>query len=307
MIKNVYAQEFVSTQDGHEIFYQLAGNAQATPFLVVHGGPGAGCSLAMLDFFDLDKCHIILVDQRGAGKSKPHADLTNNTTAKIIADFELIRKLLKIDSWVLFGGSWGSTLSLAYAIKHPEVIRAMILRGIFLSTQQEIAWLFEGVKSFKLEAWQDFVAPLSADDAKDVLKFYYTQLTEADLNTQQYFAKKFAKWEASLSTLEPDLQFIEAFLDKDLSYALARIEAHYLINNCFFPSNNYLLDNINLIEHIPLKIIQGLYDLVCPPVSASKLHFAYNNSELITTVAGHSAFDKANKSALIAAVNSYLS
>lgn len=303
--KLVYATRFLETKSKHIVHYRLAGNSAGIPVLVVHGGPGAGCSLSMLEFFDLKKYKIILVDQRGSGLSTPHANLENNTTQDLLDDFEAIRQKLGVDKWLLFGGSWGSTLSLAYAIQHKKHISGMILRGIFLATKREVDWIMQGARQFKLSEWQELIAPLTILERKDVLASYYAKLTDEDKSIQKTFSKKFAVWEACLSTLEHNQAMLQAFNDEAFSLALARIEAHYLINDCFFPTNDFLLANINTIQDVSLVIVQGKYDLVCPPMAAYELHQAHKNSKLILTCAGHSAFDLETKNALIKAVSEF--
>jgi proline iminopeptidase len=291
---------YLQTNSKHKVFYTVLG--KGIPVLVVHGGPGAGCSLNMTDFFDLNKFMVILVDQRGCGKSTPNACIENNTTFDLISDFEEIRKKLKISKWLLFGGSWGSTLSLIYAISHPEIITGMVLRGVFLSTQSEINWLFNAAKYFNLNCWNDFSQGV---DSSNLLEYYHKKLTSTNPETIATYAKKFAKMEATLSYLKPNKKMIEAFTNPKFSIALARIEVHYLKNKCFLPSEDFILDNIKTINHIPIKIVQGAYDVVCTPTNAEKLKLKHANSSIHLTIAGHSAFETETKKALIKAVNDF--
>lgn len=291
-------ERYLKTNSEHVVFYQILGKGQ--PVLVVHGGPGAGCSLNMADFFDLEKFMIVLVDQRGCGKSTPNACINNNTTLDLINDFEAIRKQLKIEKWLLFGGSWGSTLSLVYAIYHPRVISGMVLRGVFLSTPKEISWLFQAAKYFNLQCWQDFTENL--DNTGDILSLYYQKLTSNQPTIVATYAKRFAQMEATLSTLTANQDMVEKFTAPEFSKALAIIEVYYLKNNCFLPTKNYILDNIQIISHIPMKIVQGAYDLVCPPATAQKLHKHHINSTITLTTAGHSAFEPETKIALTKAM-----
>lgn len=293
---------YLQTNSQHIVFYRVLG--KGIPVLIVHGGPGAGCSINMTDFFDLNKFMLILVDQRGCGKSTPNACIENNTTFDLINDFEVIRKKLKIKKWLLFGGSWGSTLSLVYAISHPNIITGMILRGIFLSTKSEINWLFNAAKYFNLKCWNEFTK--DCDNSSNLLDYYHEKLTSNDPTTINTYAKKFAKMEATLSTLKPNTKMIEDFTTPEFCIALAKIEVHYLKNKCFLPSEDFILDNIKTINHIPIKIIQGAYDIVCTPTNAEKLNLKHENSSINLTLAGHSAFEKETKNALIKSVNEFV-
>lgn len=288
---------FLITQDNHKVYYDTHGNKQGIPVLVIHGGPGAGCSHAMLEFFDLSKYFVILVDQRGSGKSLPYASLKNNTTQDLIKDFEAIRTQLKIDQWILFGGSWGSTLALTYAIYYPSVPIALILRGVFLARTSETAWLMQnGASNLNPHAWQEFIQEIPLEEQFNILSHYYKKLTSSDLKTQQKWAIKMAKWEASISYLKHNKAAIHAFIEPKFSLALARIEVHYLYNNCFIPEN-YILNNVNILKNIPIHIVQGAYDLVCPAKSAYDLQKA-TNASLVITHAGHSASETETKQQL---------
>ncbi|OGT29703.1 MAG: prolyl aminopeptidase [Gammaproteobacteria bacterium RIFCSPHIGHO2_12_FULL_35_23] len=277
----------------HTIYVEQCGNPQGLPILFVHGGPGSGCSESDRCFFDPELYHIILFDQRGAGRSLPYACLEHNTTQDLVADMEKIRLELGIDNWIIFGGSWGSTLSLAYAQAHPDKTCALIVRGIFLGTRPEINWLYykPGADWFFPEFYENFLAPLADRDLNktDIIEAYYQLLTSEDEIKRLNAAKAWSIWEAQTATLDPNNNKLELFSSPHFALSFARIECHYFTNNCFFTTNQ-LLHNMDKIAHLPGIIIQGRYDMICPPKHAWLLHKAWPESELfLIRDAGHAS------------------
>jgi proline iminopeptidase len=301
-----YESDHLNVDATHRIYYEVCGNPTGLPVLFVHGGPGGGCDTDHRRFFDPEHYRIILVDQRGCGRSTPHASLIDNSTPHLIDDFEVIRTHLNIKQWVLFGGSWGSTLSLAYAIAHPERILGLILRGIFLARTHEINWIMQhGASMMAPEAWNRFISLLNEDEQEDILSAYYQRLTNDDLSIQQTAALHLARWEAEISTLKPDAALIKHFTEPDFSLALARIEIHYLYHQCFLNSNT-LLEHIDTLKDLPVHIVQGQYDLICPPNSAWTLAQALPQATLTFTQAGHAASEPETQAALIEATQQFL-
>lgn len=288
-----FAADHLDTGDGHQIYIEQSGNKNGIPVIFVHGGPGGGTSPLQRRFFDPSKYHIILFDQRGCGKSRPHASLDNNDTWKLVSDMELIRTHLNIESWVVFGGSWGSTLSLLYAEKHPKRVRALILRGIFLLRQKELDWFYgPGTGSIFPEAWDAFMAPLSAQERQDPIGAYYKRLTHEDQTVRVEAAQVWSVWESSAVTLVPDEAQIQYARDPYFALPFARIEAHYFVNKGFLEVDNQILKDAHTLRDIPITIVQGRYDAICPPVSAYELKKAAPWADLkIVDVAGHSAFE----------------
>ena len=288
-----YRDFYFSVGGGHELYVELSGNPNGEPVLVVHGGPGGGCSPTSRRFFDASYYHIIMVDQRGAGKSKPHASLEYNTTDFLIEDFELLRQHLDIDSWMLFGGSWGSTLSLLYAQAYPEHVSAMILRGIFLGRQEDMQWLFEagGASRVFADYWLSYVDKVPVDQRGSLVDYYYQVLTGDNDLQRAMAAKAWAMWEAKISTLEPQVFNLDSAADLHDALAISRIECHYAKYDCFL-SENQILDNMSAIAHIPGIIVHGRYDMVCPMDQAKLLHDQWPAAELhIVRDAGHSQME----------------
>jgi len=296
---------FLKVDETHEIYVEEVGNKNGIPIIFVHGGPGGGISPDHRRYFDPKKFRVILFDQRGCGKSKPFGELKNNTTQDLVADMEKIRIKLGINSWHLFGGSWGSTLALAYAITHADKVLNMILRGIFLVRPQEIKWFYqEGASFFYPQEWQDFLSVIPKDEQDNLVKAYYKRLTSSNSEDVKKAAIAWSKWEGSTSKLIKDTKMIDSFSDETFSYAFARIECHYFINNAFFSSDNWILENIHKISHIKSVLIQGRYDMPCPPVSAFLLHQAWANSKLlIIEQSGHSASEAGITKALVEQTN----
>ncbi len=289
----------------HEIYYEQAGNPQGVPVVFLHGGPGGGISESHRRFFDPQYYRIILFDQRGAGKSKPLAEIAENTTWELIKDIETLREHFKISDWHVFGGSWGSTLALAYAISHPTKVKSLLLRGIFLCRPLEIRWFYqEGASYVFPDHWEKFLAPVDLKDRNEMVKTYYKLLTTGDRGNQIKAAKAWSQWEAATAHLYIDQKSIDEFENPDYALSFSRIECHYFINNAFFPTNNYLLENIAKISHIPCHIVQGRYDMVCPARSAWELKKLLPAATLeIITDAGHSAMEPGIRSALIEATD----
>ncbi|WP_417455964.1 prolyl aminopeptidase [Kordiimonas sp.] len=301
-----YTSERIPVADGHEIYVEQSGNPHGIPVLFVHGGPGGGTSPIQRRFFNPSKYRIILFDQRGCGKSRPHASLENNTTWDLIADMEAIRTHLRVKTWVLFGGSWGSTLSLLYAQTHPERTRQIILRGIFLSRRKELDWFYrDGTRSLFPEAWKRFSSMVPTDEQDDLIKAYYKRLTAPEFERERLsFAKEWSLWEGSTVTLVPDDEQRAHSVDPVFALAFARIEAHYFLNQCFLDSDNHILRDCHKLKDIPVTIIQGRYDAICPPTSAWELAQAMPWASLkIVPVAGHSAFEPAIQHELICATD----
>ena len=283
----------IAVSDLHTVYFEQCGNPEGQPVLLVHGGPGGGIHPLYRQFFNPDFYRIILVDQRGCGQSTPHAELKDNTTEHLISDFEAIRKQLNIPRWILFGGSWGSTLSLAYAQAHPQVVDALILRGIFLGSDRENQWLFGGQGANYLfpDHWHDFIQFIPENERTDLLNAYYKRLTDPDPRIQQAAATAFSRWEISISTLHYSQESVDQFTASPAAISMARLECHYMMNLCFLKPNQ-LLNNVERISHIPCTIVHGRYDVVCAPNSAWMLHQALPLSQLhYVTEAGHSMLD----------------
>ena len=291
----------------HSVYYEQCGNPQGKPAIFVHGGPGGGSSSVHRRFWDPAVYRIILFDQRGCGRSKPHAELRNNTTWDLVDDMERIREHLGIDRWQLFGGSWGSTLALAYAQQHPERVTEMVLRGIFLLRQREIQWYYqEGASRLFPEAWQQYLEPIPREERDDMVGAYYRRLTSSDRAERIQAARAWSMWEGSTSRLVPDAELIKRTGDEAFAEAFARIECHYFINGGFFQEDGQLLKNIDRIKHIPATIVQGRYDVVCPAESAHDLHQAWPSSNLvIAPQSGHSALEPEITTHLLAATRGH--
>lgn len=285
----------------HALYFEQSGNPQGIPVLFLHGGPGSGASAVHRQFFDPAAYRIVIFDQRGAGRSTPHGDLTNNTTQDLIADIELLRTQLGIERWMVFGGSWGSTLSLAYAQAHPERVTAMVMRGIFLGSPREIDWFVNGIRNFFPDAWDRFVTPLQEDRRGDPLATYWPLLNHEHAGIALNAARTWSVYEGTCSTLLPNAELVSGFASERTAIGLARIEAHYM-RNALFLKPGELLASVPRIRHIPAVIVQGRYDMVCPPRAAFELAAAWPEAEFIVIPdAGHSAFEKSTRSALIAA------
>lgn len=299
-----YVTHSFAVDPPHVLHVEECGNPSGVPVVFVHGGPGAGCEPQHRSFFDPNVFRIVLFDQRGCGKSKPHAELDGNTTQALVADMERIRTTLGIDKWVVFGGSWGSTLGLVYAQTHPERVLGLILRGIFLCRPWEIQWFYqEGANRLFPDYWEDFLHPIPADERGDLVGAYYRRLTGKDEIARMAAAKAWSVWEGRCATLNPNKHVIEHFASPFTALSLARIECHYFVNNSFLAPDQILRDAARL-KGIPGVIVHGRYDAVCPVTNAWELHRAWPDSELrIVQAAGHSAFEPGITEALINAAD----
>jgi proline iminopeptidase len=302
-------QEFdLEVSEIHTLNVRTYGNPRGIPVVYLHGGPGGGTKPENTKYFDSNSYYIVLFDQRGCGKSKPFADLRENTTWDLVADIEKIRRKLNIATWYVFGGSWGSTLSLAYGIRHPEACRGFILRGIFLGTEPEIRHLYiDGTSRQFPENFEIFLQPVDGK-TENIIERYYSLLTSEDKEVRLRAAKAWSQWEGAVSRLLPNPKSVEEMGEDSFADAFARIECHYFRNNCFFESPNYLLDNISKITHLPCHIVHGRYDLVCAPEIGWKLHKAWRGSTLeFIPDAGHSSEEPGTALALTAAMDSFIS
>ena len=297
-----YSTHRLRVQPPHEIYVEESGNPEGIPVLFVHGGPGMGCDPRNRRFFDPELYHIILFDQRGAGQSTPHAELAHNTSQGLVSDMEKIREHLGIEQWILFGGSWGSTLSLLYAQAHPSRVLAMILRGIFLARQCDVDWLFQaGASRLFPDHWEDYLKPVVPERRDQIVQAYYDLLTGDNELARMAAAKAWSGWEARCATLRPNLEVVEHSLDPHIALALARIEAHYFVNNSFIRENQ-IIEEIDALRGIPGTIVHGRYDAVCPLDNAYELHRHWKESELhIVRDAGHAASEPGITDVLIRA------
>ena len=286
----------------HQIYWEESGNPRGVPVLFLHGGPGAGATPAHRRFFDPNFYRIVILDQRGAGRSLPHGEIVDNTTPHLVEDIEAVRKHRGIDQWHVFGGSWGSTLALAYAEAHPSRVRALILRGIFLCRKSEIDWFLYGIRNIFPEAWRAFSGFLPPAERGDLLENYYRRLIDPDPAIHMPAARAWSVYEGACSTLLPSPETITAFGEDRMALGLARIEAHYFRHGIFLPENS-LLANVDRIRRIPATIVQGRYDMVCPAVTADDLTRAWPEAEyLIVPDAGHSAMEPGIRAALVTAM-----
>lgn len=291
----------LKVSDIHEIYWERVGNPEGIPVVFLHGGPGGGLIPLYRQFFDPKAFHVVLFDQRGAGKSKPHAELRENTTWDLIDDIEKLREKFGVDKWYVFGGSWGSTLSLAYAISHPDRCLGLVLRGIFLTRKKELEWFYQyGASEIFPDFWERYRDEIPEDERGNFMTAYHKRLTSEDEATRLSAARAWSTWEGSTSKLYPDQDLMHHWEGEHEALSLARIESHYFVNGSFFPSENYLLENVDKIRHIPTWIVQGRYDIVCPMASAWDLHRAFPEARLIVTPdSGHSVSEKGNTAALI--------
>lgn len=299
-----YQQHSLNVSDLHTLYVEESGNPQGIPVLFIHGGPGGGSASKSRCFFNPELYRIVVFDQRGAGKSTPHAELQHNTTADLIDDIEKIREHLGIESWVLFGGSWGSTLSLLYAQAHPERVKEMILRGIFLCRKEDLHWFYQaGASRLFPDEWENYVKPVAQDQRNNFIEAYYKLLTCDDEIKRMGAAKAWSGWEGACSTLKRNQSVQDHFTEPHVALAMARIECHYFINDSFIEENQ-IIENMHKIAHIPGVIVHGRYDLVCPVDNAFALQKHWPQAQLqIIREAGHSAFEPGNTDALIKASN----
>ncbi len=291
----------------HSIYWEESGNPNGKPVIFVHGGPGGGTSPKTRGFFNPEKYRIIQFDQRGCGKSTPHACLEENTTWDLVADMEKIREMLGIEKWQVFGGSWGSTLSLAYAETHPERVTELVLRGIFMLRDKELKWFYqEGASFIYPDAWEKYLEFIPEEERGDLMKAYRKRLVSEDKELRLEAARRWSVWEGSTSFLFPDETYAERSAGAEFALAFARIENHYFVNNGFFEPEDQLLKNIDKIRHIPTVIVQGRYDVVCPMMTAWDLHKAFPEAEFtVITDCGHSAFEPKITAKLIEATDKF--
>lgn len=297
----------LAVDDRHTLYYEQCGNPKGKPVVLLHGGPGGGCSAKMRSFHDPAKYRIVLFDQRGAGRSTPHADLVGNTTWDLVADIERLRAHLEIDRWQVFGGSWGSTLALAYAQAHPRQVTELILRGIFMLRRWELEWFYqEGASRLFPEAWQQYIAAIPEDERGDLIAAFHKRLTSDDEATRLAAARAWSVWEGATSFLHIDEDFADSHADAQFALAFGRIENHYFTNAGFFEVDDQLLRDAYRIVDIPGVIVHGRYDVVCPVQNAFDLHQVWPKAELIVTPAsGHSAFEVENVDALVRATDRF--
>ncbi|QKT03192.1 prolyl aminopeptidase [Ectothiorhodospiraceae bacterium 2226] len=301
-----YVQHTLAVEPPHELHVEESGNPHGIPVLFVHGGPGAGCEPYHRRFFDPERYRIVLFDQRGCGRSTPHAELAGNTSQALVADMERIRTHLGIDRWVLFGGSWGSTLSLLYAQTHPERVRALVLRGIFLCRPREIDWFYQdGASRIFPDAWEDFIAPIPEGEREALVPAYHRRLTSDNELARMQAAKAWSHWEGATSTLRGSRAVQDHFDKPYTALSLARIECHYFLNDSFLAPDQLLRDALRLAD-IPGVIVQGRYDVVCPMESAWALHKAWPRAELVVVPdAGHSASEPGIVDVLVRATDRF--
>lgn len=297
----------LAVDDRHTLYYEQCGNPHGKPVVLLHGGPGAGCNAKMRRFHDPAKYRIVLFDQRGAGRSTPHADLTDNTTWHLVADIEALRTKLGIEQWQVFGGSWGSTLALAYAQKHPERATELVLRGIFMLRRWELEWFYqEGASRLFPDAWEHYLAPIPQDERGDLIAAYHRRLTSDDEAVRLAAAKAWSIWEGGTSYLHIDPHYATSHGDPKFALAFARIENHYFVNGGFFEVEEQLLRDAHRIADIPGVIVHGRYDVVCPLQSGWELHKAWPKAELaISPACGHSGFEAENVDALVRATDRF--
>ena len=297
-----YRTDYLAVQAPHQLYFEESGNPDGIPVLFVHGGPGSGCNHTDRCFFDPEKYRIILFDQRGSGRSKPHAELMHNNTQALIADMEQLREHLQIEQWLLFGGSWGSTLSLLYAQSHADRVAGLILRGIFLCRQKDVDWFYQGGAAHVFpDYWQSFIKPIPEAERGNLLAAYYQRLTSANELAQMSAAKSWSQWEAQCSSLRPNHELVENFTAPHLATSLARIETHYFMHEAFIEENQ-ILNNMDAIKHLPAIIVHGRYDMICPLDNAVALYDVWPESELkIIRDAGHSSREPGIVDALVRA------
>ena len=292
---------------GHVMYWEVMGNPQGRPVVFLHGGPGAGAAPDHRRFFDPAHYRIVVYDQRGAGRSTPLGEVADNTTPELIADLERLRSHLGFEDWLVFGGSWGSTLALAYAEAHPERVAALVLRGIFLCRPQEIDWFIQGMRNIFPEQWRRFAEFIPEAERQDLLGAYHRRLMDSNPEVHLPAARAWSTYEGACSTLLPSPETVAAFGEDRMALGLARIEAHYFVNRIFLP-DDALLDNIARVRRIPAVIVQGRYDIVCPIATADDLRRAWPEAEYVVVPdAGHSAMEPGIRRALVAAMEKFKS
>ena len=293
--------------DQHQVYFEQCGNPDGKPAIFLHGGPGGGGSEDVRRFFNRDLYRIIIFDQRGCGRSKPHGCLENNTTWHLVSDIENLREKLGIEKWLVFGGSWGSTLSLAYAQAHPKSVSELVLRGIFLLRKEELHWFYQdGASRIFPEAWSGFLDIIDEDKRNNLMSSYHEIFKSDDKERRLKAAIAWSKWEAATSSLAYKPSLVEEFSNPEFALAFALIENHYFVNKGWFKTENQIIENIDIIRSIPAVIVQGRYDVVCPMKTAWELSEAWPEAELIVAPAsGHTAFEKEITHALISATDKF--
>ncbi|MGB5102972.1 MAG: prolyl aminopeptidase [Steroidobacteraceae bacterium] len=291
----------------HEIYWEESGNPNGKPAVFLHGGPGAGSSAVNRQFFDPARYRIVVFDQRGCGRSRPHASLEDNTTWHLVADIEQLREFLGIERWLVFGGSWGSTLALAYAQSHPRRASELVLRGIFMLRPWEIHWFYQhGASAIFPDRWEDYVAAIPRAERKDLVRAFYRRLTSRNRTTRLRAARAWAIWEAATSFLMTKEDNLAKWNEEKFAVAVARIECHYFVNKGFMQREDQLLRGVRRIRHIPAIIVQGRYDVVCPIQTAWELHRAWPEADFrVVPDAGHSALEPGNLHELVSATDRY--
>ena len=298
-----YETGWLPVSGGHTLYWEQVGNPRGRPALFLHGGPGAGAGAVHRRFFDPSHWRIVIFDQRGAGRSRPLGGLEANTTPDLVADIEVLRRHLGIDRWMLFGGSWGSTLALAYAQSHPERVSGCVLRGVFLGRDSEVEWFLYGLRTVFPDAWATFAGFVPEAERGDLLAAYLRRLTDPDPAIHAPAARAWSVYEGSCSTLLPSPDTVASFAQDRTALGLARIEAHYFVNGLFLPSGG-LLAGMDRLAGVPAEIIQGRYDMICPPVTAFELASAWRTARLtLVPDAGHSALEPGIRTALVSAVD----
>ena len=294
-----FDQRVIDMGDGHRVYVEQCGRADGVPVLVLHGGPGGGCSPAMRRYFDPDVYRVVLFDQRGCGRSRPHASVHANTTWNLVADIEVIRATLGIEKFILFGGSWGATLALIYALTHPDCVRHLVLRGVFLMTQGELDWFYGGgAGAFFPDLWARFVEPIPPDERHDLIGAYHRRLFSGNLSEETRLSRNWANWENALASVSHDGPLGES--PADYARAFARLENHYFKNHGFLESEGWILREKHRITHLPASIVQGRYDMICPPISAWTLAQGWPKAQLqIVAHAGHALSEPGISEALV--------
>jgi proline iminopeptidase len=287
--------------EAHQLYWEESGNPKGLPVIFLHGGPGSGTDGGHRCYFDPKIYRIVLMDQRGCGKSQPHASLDDNTTWHLVEDIEVLRKHLQIEKWVVFGGSWGSTLALAYAETHPSKVTGLILRGIFLGRPKELHWFYQfGAHHIFPDEWEKYIDPIPEAERGSLIEAYYKRLTSTDAAVRKRTASTWSAWEGAALKLIFDPNIFMQFTEDSHADAIARIECHYFLNKCFFKTDNWLIENVDKIRNIPARIIQGRYDVICPMQSAWELHQAWPEAEFVVIKdAGHAASEPGILDALI--------
>jgi proline iminopeptidase len=302
-----FQRGYLRVSELHTIYYEQVGNPRGKKAVLLHGGPGGGLDPDYRRYFDPERWHVTLLDQRGSGQSTPHAELRDNTTWHLVADLEQLRTELDIERWTVFGGSWGSTLALAYAQTHPDRVTELVLRGIFMLRRAELLWFYqEGASWIFPDAWEEFLRPIPLAERGDLMSAYYRRLTSDDASVRNTAARAWALWEGGTSRLHLDPDYLTRFGQDKFAEAFARIEAHYFVHGGFLRSDTQLLDDVDKIAHIPGVIVQGRYDVVCPAASAWALHKRWPKSKLtIVPDAGHSMKEPGILSALVQATDDF--